>query len=83
MKSGLAEQFSEQMDQTVTEAKAEVESYVAGLVQRTGLEALAEMAPQITEGKEEEEVKRKYVVIILIITFIIIIFRTASSCGAS
>lgn len=51
----LAEQFSEQMDQTVVEAKAEVESFLTSLVQRTGLEALADMAPQLTEGKPEGE----------------------------
>ena len=49
----LAEQFAKQMDKTVTEAKAEVEAYVTGLIQQTGLEALEEMRPQITEGEEE------------------------------
>ncbi|KKN65476.1 hypothetical protein LCGC14_0480800 [marine sediment metagenome] len=48
----LAEQFAAQMDTTVTEAKAEVEAYVSGIVQQTGLAALEEMIPQITEGKE-------------------------------
>ncbi len=50
----LAEQFAEQMDKTVTEAKAEVEAYVAGIVHQTGLEALEDMKPQLTENKEED-----------------------------
>ncbi len=47
----LAEQFAEQMDKTVTEAKAEVEAYITGVIQQTGLEALEDMRPQLTEGK--------------------------------
>ena len=50
----LAEQFAEQMDKTVTEAKAEVEAYVTGVIQQTGLEALNDMRPQLTEGKGDE-----------------------------
>ena len=48
----LAEQFAEQMDKTVTEAKAEVEAYVTSVIQQTGLEALEDMKPQITEGNK-------------------------------
>ncbi len=47
----LVEQFTEQMDKTVTEAKAEVEAYVSGMVQQTGLDALEEMRPQLTQGE--------------------------------
>lgn len=50
----LAEQFAEQMDRTVTEAKAEVEAYVSSVIQQTGLDALSEMKPQITEGEDNK-----------------------------
>lgn len=50
----LAEQFAEQMDKTVTEAKAEVEAYVTNIIQQTGLQALEDMRPQLTEGEEED-----------------------------
>lgn len=49
----LAEQFSEQMERSVTEAKGEIESFVANLIHQTGLEALADMVPQITSGQVE------------------------------
>ena len=49
----LAEQFAEQMNKTVTEAKAEVEAYVTSVIHQTGLQALEDMKPQITEGEEE------------------------------
>ncbi len=52
----LAEQFAEQMDKTVTEAKAEVEAYVTSVIHQTGLEALGDMKPQLT-GDEEEGTK--------------------------
>ncbi len=48
----LAEQFAEQMEKTVTEAKAEVEAYVADTIQRTGLEGLEDMRPQLTNGED-------------------------------
>lgn len=51
----LAEQFAEQMDKTVTEAKAEVEAFITSTIQRTGLEAIRQQAPQITEGRTEKE----------------------------
>jgi len=50
----LAEQFDEQMDKSVTEAKAEVEAYVSGIIQQTGLEALNDMRPQLTDGQSKE-----------------------------
>ena len=49
----LAEQFAEQMDKTVTEAKAEVEAYVTQTIQRTGLDALEDMKPQLTDGNAD------------------------------
>lgn len=57
----LAEQFAEQMDKTVTEAKAEVEAYVTDTIQRTGLEALEDMRPQLTEpeGENPKQIKGK------------------------
>ncbi len=51
----LAEQFAEQMDKTVTEAKAEVEAYVTSVIHQTGLEALEDMRPQLTGGEGEEK----------------------------
>ncbi len=58
-------QFSEQMENTVKEAKGEVEAFVIGMVQSYGIEAIRKQAPQlpetkqITEGKliSEKEVK--------------------------
>ena len=40
-------------DKTVTEAKAEVEAYVSSVIQQTGLEALEDMKPQLTEGEDK------------------------------
>ena len=54
----LAEQFSEQMDKTVTEAKGEVEGYVSNLVRRIGLETIKHQAPQITEGEPKKRKRR-------------------------
>lgn len=50
----LAEQFAEQMDKTVTEAKAEVEAYVSQTIQRTGLDALEDMKPQLTDSNADD-----------------------------
>ena len=50
----LAEQFAKQMDKTVTEAKAEIEAYVTQTIRRTGLEALEDMHPQITDGNPDD-----------------------------
>lgn len=55
----LAEQFSEQMDRTVTEAKAEVEAYVTGIIQQTGLDALEDMKPQITTEGDQKMIDTK------------------------
>lgn len=46
----LAEQFQEQMDKTVTEAKGEIEGYVSDMVKRIGLESIRKQAPQLPEG---------------------------------
>ena len=50
----LAEQFSEQMDKTVTEAKAEVEAYVSDIIQQTGLQALEDMKPQLPDATKQK-----------------------------
>ena len=42
-----ADQFKEAMEKTVIAAKVEVEAHVVGVIQRTGLEALRKMAPQL------------------------------------
>lgn len=47
----LAEQFAEQMDKTITEAKAEVEAYVSDVIRKTGLDALEDMKPQLPDGE--------------------------------
>ncbi len=52
----LAEQFGEQMDRTVTEAKAEVEAFVDGMVRQHGIEAIRQIAPQITDGTTTDDV---------------------------
>ncbi|KKN59272.1 hypothetical protein LCGC14_0543710 [marine sediment metagenome] len=50
----LAEQFDEQMDKSVTEAKAEIEAYVSAIIHQTGLQALEDMRPQITESEDND-----------------------------
>ena len=47
----LAEQFSEQMDRTVTEAKGEIEAHVSNLIRQTGLDALEDMKPLLPDNK--------------------------------
>lgn len=49
----VASQFSEQMDQTVKEAKAEIEAFVNKMTQ-LGLEATQEMKNMLEEGKDKE-----------------------------
>jgi len=49
----LAEQFAEEMDKTVTEAKAEVEAYISGKVLQTGLATIEDMHLQLAEGSKE------------------------------
>ena len=50
----LAEQFDEQMDKSVTEAKGEIEAYVSCMVNRLGLEALREQTPELPEGTNKQ-----------------------------
>ncbi|KKK47299.1 hypothetical protein LCGC14_3156640, partial [marine sediment metagenome] len=51
----LAEQFSEQMDRTVTEAKGEIEAHVSNLIRQTGLDALEDMKPLLPDSKDSLE----------------------------
>lgn len=51
----LAEQFDEQMDKSVTEAKGELEAYISGMVEKLGLEALREQTPLLPDGKENSD----------------------------
>ena len=46
----MAQQFDEQMDKSVTEAKGEIEAYVSGMVRRLGIEAIRSQAPQLPEA---------------------------------
>jgi len=48
------EQFSEQMEHTVKEAKGEVEAFITGMVQNYGIEAIRQQAPQLIEGAERK-----------------------------
>lgn len=50
----INEQFSEQMEHTVKEAKGAVEAFVAAKVREYGIEAIKKMAPQLPEAKETE-----------------------------
>ena len=45
------------MDKTVTEAKAEVESFITSAVIRTGLETLRTRAPQLLQSSADESTK--------------------------
>lgn len=45
----LAEQFDEQMDKSVTEAKGELEAYVSGMVKQLGIKAIREQTPLLPE----------------------------------
>lgn len=49
------EQFKEQMDKTVQEAKTEVEAFVDNRIRTLGLEAMKDQMPQITEFSESQE----------------------------
>jgi hypothetical protein len=54
----INESFSEQMEQTVKEAKGEVEAFVTHTVQAYGLDAIRKQAPQLPEANTiEGEVK--------------------------
>jgi len=44
------EQFSEQMDNTIKEAKGEVEAFVTGMVHSYGIEAIRKQAPRLPEA---------------------------------
>lgn len=48
------EQFSEQMETTVKEAKGEVEAFVNQMVQNYGIEAIRQQAPQLTEEGDDK-----------------------------
>lgn len=50
------QQFSEQMDKTVTEAKGEVEAFVNHMVQSYGIEAIRKQSPQLpaVDGQAKE-----------------------------
>ncbi len=50
----LAEQFDEQMDKSVTEAKGELEAYVSGMVNRLGLKEVRKQTPLLPEGKGDK-----------------------------
>jgi hypothetical protein len=45
-------QFHEQMDKTITEAKAEIEAFVETKIRSTGLEAMRSAMPQLGEGTD-------------------------------
>lgn len=47
------EQFSEQMEHTIKEAKGEVEAFVNHMVTNYGIEAIRKQAPQLTDMKNE------------------------------
>ena len=47
----ILDQFGEQMDKTVSEAKASVDAFVTQVVQETGLEVLKENSPKLLEGE--------------------------------
>lgn len=47
----IAEQFSEQMDKTVTEAKGQVEAFTNRVIQSYGIEAIRKQAPQLPETR--------------------------------
>ena len=48
--------FAEQMDKTVTEAKAEVEAFTTHLVLTTGIDALKRMKPELQDGFEMKKI---------------------------
>jgi hypothetical protein len=51
------EQFSEQMEHTVKEAKGEVEAFVNHMVHSYGIEAIRKQAPQLTEVTEIKQIQ--------------------------
>jgi hypothetical protein len=51
--------FAEQMDKTVTEAKAEVEAFATHMVMRTGIAALKGETPQFQEGHEIKKLEKE------------------------
>lgn len=48
----INEQFSKQMDNTVTEAKGQVEAFINRMVQSYGIEAIRNQSPKIPEANE-------------------------------
>lgn len=51
----LVRQFEEAMDNVVTDAKGQMEAFVMGAIERTGLEVLRQQAPALERPKDEEE----------------------------
>jgi len=53
----VMEQFREHMDNVVTDAKSEIEGFVTGHIQRTGLEALKGQVkvPEMIEGPKGDD----------------------------
>lgn len=47
------ESFTEQMENTVKEAKGEVEAFVTGMIHNYGIEAIRKQSPQIEESPKE------------------------------
>ena len=52
----IHEQFHEQMDKTITEAKAEIEAFVEHKVRTVGLEAIRDQRPELPEASEASKV---------------------------
>jgi hypothetical protein len=51
----VTEQFSEQMEKTVVEAKGEIEAFLRERIESMGLESIKAQAPQIPEAAEVKE----------------------------
>lgn len=49
----VANSFSEQMENTVKEAKGEVEAFITAKVAQYGIDAIKQQAPQLPEGRAE------------------------------
>lgn len=49
----MAKQFTTQMQRTASEAKAEVEAFVSGMIRSTGIETLREQTPLLPDTSEE------------------------------
>lgn len=50
----MAEQFDKQMDDSITEAKGEIEGYLSSVVNQLGIEAIKQSAPELPTGKSSE-----------------------------